>query len=89
MMRISQEYLKLQPCDIDGSKREKLKWFENCIGALDGTHILVTMSVEDRQRYRNRKGDISTNVLGVCDLDLKFIYVLSGWEGFASDSPVL
>ncbi|CAB4309511.1 unnamed protein product [Prunus armeniaca] len=28
MMRISQEYLKLQPCDIGGSEREKWKWFE-------------------------------------------------------------
>ncbi|BFG41564.1 hypothetical protein CerSpe_278380 [Prunus speciosa] len=89
MMRISQEYLKLQPCDIGGSERDKWKWFENCIGALDGTHIPVTVSAEDRPRYRNRKGDISTNVLGVCDPDLKFIYVLSGWEGSASDSRVL
>ncbi|XP_034202766.1 putative nuclease HARBI1 [Prunus dulcis] len=89
MMRISQEYLKLQPCDIGGSERDKWKWFENCIGALDGTHIPVTMSVEDRPRYRNRKGDISTNVLGVCDPYLKFIYVLSRWEGSASDSRVL
>ncbi|KAI5327596.1 hypothetical protein L3X38_026992 [Prunus dulcis] len=40
-------------------------------------------------RYRNRKGDISTNVLGVCDPYLKFIYVLSGWEGFASDARIL
>ncbi|VVA37393.1 PREDICTED: ALP1 [Prunus dulcis] len=59
------------------------------MGALDGTHILVTVSAEDRPRYRNRKGDISTNVLGVCDPDLKFIYVLSGWEGSASDARVL
>ncbi|CAL2272529.1 unnamed protein product [Prunus armeniaca] len=65
------------------------KNFKNCIGALDGTHIPVTVSTEDRPRYRNRKGDISTNVLGVCDPYLKFIYVLSGWEGSASDSRVL
>ncbi|CAL9029721.1 unnamed protein product [Prunus brigantina] len=89
MMRISEEYLKLHPCAIGGSERDKWKWFENCIGALDGTHIPVTVSAEDRPRYRNRKGDISTNVLGVCDPDLKFIYVLSGWEGSASDARVL
>ncbi|VVA39889.1 PREDICTED: ALP1 [Prunus dulcis] len=77
------------PCDIGGSERDKWKWFENCIGALDGTHIPVIVSAEDRPRYRNRKVDISTNVLGVCDPDLKFIYVLSRWEGFKSDSRVL
>ncbi|CAL9021029.1 unnamed protein product [Prunus brigantina] len=83
MMRISEEYLKLHPCAIGGSEKDKWKWFENCIGPLDGTHIPVTVSAEDRPRYRNRNGDISTNVLGVCDPDLKFIYVLSGWEGSA------
>ncbi|KAG5125191.1 hypothetical protein JHK82_031928 [Glycine max] len=49
---------------------------KNSIEALDGIHIPVTVSAEDRPRYRNRKGDISTNVLGVCDPDLRFIYVL-------------
>ncbi|CAL9001103.1 unnamed protein product, partial [Prunus brigantina] len=86
---LHEEYLKLHPCAIGGSERDKWNWFENCIGALDGTHIPVIVSAKDRPRYRNRKGDISTNVLGVCDPDLKFIYVLSGWEGSASDACVL
>ena len=47
------------------------------------------MSSDDRPRYRNKKGGISTNALGVCDPDLKFIYVLPGWEGSVSDSRVL
>ena len=42
-----------------------------------------------KPRYRNRKGEISTNVLGVCTRDLKFVYVLSGWEGSATDSRIL
>ncbi|XP_040361307.1 protein ALP1-like [Rosa chinensis] len=88
-MRISKEYLKLQSSIIGSAEREKWKWFENCLGALDGTHIPVTVSAEERPRYRNRKGDISTNVLGVCAPDLKFIYVLPGWEGSASDARVL
>ena len=33
--------------------------------------------------------DLSTNVLGACDANIKFIYVLPGWEGFALDSRVL
>ena len=43
----------------------------------------------DKPRYRNRKDEISTNVLGVCTRDLKFAYVLSGWEGSATDSRIL
>ncbi|GJT69560.1 ALP1-like protein [Tanacetum coccineum] len=43
----------------------------------------------DRKPYRTRKGEICTNVLGVCTRDLMFSYVLAGWEGSTSDSPVL
>ena len=32
---------------------------------------------------------MTTNVLGVCDRNMKFLYVLAGWEGSASDSRVL
>lgn len=59
-----------------------------CLGALDGTYIKVQVPLEDRPRYRNRKGDISVNVLGVCDENMKFVYILSGWEGSAADSQV-
>ncbi|KAG4935656.1 hypothetical protein JHK85_050575 [Glycine max] len=62
---------------------------QRCIGALDGTHISVRVSPDERPRYRNRKGDVSTNVLAACGPNLRFIYVLSGWEGSAGDSRVL
>ncbi|XP_057787503.1 uncharacterized protein LOC131004763 [Salvia miltiorrhiza] len=65
------------------------QWFKGCLGALDGTYINVTVSNIDKPRYRTRKGQISTNVLGVCDRNLNFVYVLSGWEGSANDSRIL
>ncbi|KAL5549131.1 hypothetical protein UlMin_004362 [Ulmus minor] len=68
---------------------ERWKWFKNCLGALDGTYISVRVPVSDKPRYRNRKGHIATNVLGVCSQDMQFIYVLPGWEGSAADSRVL
>ncbi|KAL5179486.1 hypothetical protein HKD37_01G000783 [Glycine soja] len=48
---------------------------DRCIGALDGTHISVIVSPNERPRYCNRKGDVSTNVLAVCGL---FICYLGG-----------
>ncbi|GAU43673.1 hypothetical protein TSUD_302360 [Trifolium subterraneum] len=57
--------------------------------ALDGTYIKVNVPEADKSRYRTRKGEIATNVLGVCSPDLQFIYVLPGWEGSAADSRVL
>ena len=62
---------------------------KGCLGALDGTYIKVRVPASDRKPYRTRKGEICTNVLGVCTRDLEFIYVLAGWEGSAADSRVL
>lgn len=62
---------------------------KGCLGALDGTYISVQAPARVSTMYRNRKGFISVNVLGVCDKDMKFVYVLSGWEGSANDGRVL
>jgi hypothetical protein len=39
-------------------------------------------------RYRNRKGFIGQNVLAACNFAMFFVYILSGWEGSASDSLI-
>ncbi|KAL1225898.1 Protein ALP1-like [Cardamine amara subsp. amara] len=64
-------------------------YFKNCVGAIDGTHIFAMVANKDAAAFRNRKGDISQNVLAACNFDLEFIYVLSGWEGSAHDSRIL
>ena len=62
---------------------------QNCVGALDGTYIEVHVLANDKPQYRSRKNNVATNVLGVCAPDMQFIYVLSGWEGSATDGRVL
>ncbi|XLR23874.1 hypothetical protein S83_051774, partial [Arachis hypogaea] len=59
------------------------------LGGLDGAYIDVTVPEKDKSRYRIRKGNISTNVLGVCNQDMNFVYELSGWKGSASGSKIL
>ena len=49
----------------------------------------MTVPVADWPRYRTKKNEIATNVLGVCSHDMQFIHVLPGWEGSAVDSRVL
>ena len=61
---------------------------QNYLVALDGTHIKLNVLEGDKPRYRNRKGEVTTNVLGVCSQDMQLIYVLAGWEGSAIDSRV-
>lgn len=82
--------LLVEPAPIsDDCTHPRWSWFKGCLGALDGTHIRVKVPVSDKPRYRTRKGEIAVNVLGVCDRDMKFVYVLPGWEGSAADARVL
>ena len=47
------------------------------------------MSNEDAPRYQGRKGYTTQNVLVACSFDLKFTYVLPGWEGTTSNSRII
>ncbi|KAL4287525.1 hypothetical protein AHAS_Ahas19G0194900 [Arachis hypogaea] len=59
------------------------------VRALDGIYIEVIVPESEKARYRIRKDKICTNVLGVCNREMGFIYVLNGWKGSASDSRIL
>jgi hypothetical protein len=39
--------------------------------------------------FRGRKHSSTQNVLAAVDFDLKFTYVLAGWEGSAHDALIL
>jgi hypothetical protein len=43
---------------------------------------------QTRLAYRNRKGFVSQNCLFVCLFTLLFTYVLTGWEGSATDARI-
>ncbi|KAF8393860.1 hypothetical protein HHK36_020058 [Tetracentron sinense] len=64
-------------------------WFEDCIGAIDGTHVRASFPIALQARFRGRKEGTTQNVLAVVSFDLKFMYVLAGWEGSAHDSHIL
>ena len=63
-------------------------FFEDCIGALDGTHISAIVPSDLHGVFRNRKGFLSQNVLGVVNFEMIFQYALVGWEGSAHDGRV-
>ncbi|KAL8501761.1 hypothetical protein ACS0TY_021036 [Phlomoides rotata] len=82
--------LLITPVPIpEDSSDNRWRYFKGCIGALDGTYIPVKVPHSDIPRYRNCKGNVSVNVLAVCDKNMNYIYVLSGWEGSAVDSRIL
>ena len=51
--------------------------------------VCVKVSNEDAPKYQGRKGYTTQNVLATCSFDLKFTYVLPGWEGTALDSRII
>jgi hypothetical protein len=89
ILSLHREFIKLPDPSTQAPNDYKWKWFGNAIGAIDGCHIDVCVNVADQGRYRNRKQAITTNMLGVVDWNMKFLYALPGWEGSALDSRVL
>ena len=63
-------------------------FFDGAIGAIDGTHINCCPSAAEWQSARNRKGGVMQNCLACCTFDLRFQYVLSGWDSSAADAAV-
>jgi hypothetical protein len=39
--------------------------------------------------FRDCKGSTTQNVMAAVDFDMKFTYVLAGWEGSAHDALIL
>lgn len=79
----------LPVCAQIASNPKFTPYFDDCLGALDGTHIDMHVPASMASAYRNRKGSISQNVLAACTFDLRFCYILPGWEGSAHDSRIL
>jgi hypothetical protein len=63
--------------------------FKDCIEALDGTHIRVSLSPEEQARFIGKTGIPTQNVLVICDFDMRFTYVVAGQPGTFHDTSVL
>ena len=59
------------------------------MGAIDGTHVPTNVPIEIQEKFRGRKKRTPQNVLATITFNLKFIYILAGWEGSTHDSRVL
>jgi hypothetical protein len=59
------------------------------VGAIDGTHVLARVPRHMQSTFMGRKHTTTQNVLAAVDWDLRFTYVLAGWEGSAHDALIL
>ena len=71
------------------SDKGYLPYFEGCRGAVDGTHIPISVPESKQAPWRNRKGHITQNVFACVDFAMNFCWVLAGWEGSAHDGRVI
>jgi hypothetical protein len=64
------EYIKLN--------RSFFPYFKDYVGAIDGTYIPISPPENIKSNYRNQKGELSQNVLTVCNFDMRFTDILCG-----------
>ncbi|XP_030925049.1 uncharacterized protein LOC115952109 [Quercus lobata] len=71
------------------NSRRFYPYFKDCVGVIDGTHVRASVPIEIQGRFRGQKGGTAQNVLVAITFDLRFTYMLAGWEGSAHDSRIL
>ncbi|KAL1222747.1 Protein ALP1-like [Cardamine amara subsp. amara] len=75
--------------DDDDDDSRFYPYFKDCVGVVDSFHIPVMVGVDEQGPFRNNNGLLTQNVLAASSFDLRFNYVLAGWEGSASNQQVL
>ena len=67
---------------------KKCLLLQDCIGAIDGTHISAWVPTNRQTSFRGRKTVITQNVMCACDFDMMFTFVYIGWKGTTTDARV-
>ena len=62
---------------------------QDCVGVIDGTHVRASVPPKIQGRFCGHKDGTTQNVLAAISFDLKFTYILAGWESSVHDSHVL
>jgi len=61
---------------------------QDCIGAIDGTHVKARLPRGEEVPYIGRKGYPTQNILAIVDFNMCFTFAWAGWEGSAHDARI-
>jgi len=90
--KLKEEYLSI-PSEEDWKRIAKEFWdiwnFPNCIGALDGKHVVIDAPPNSGTLYYNYKKTFSIVLLALVDAQYKFLAVDIGAYGKNSDGGIL
>uniref|UniRef100_A0A182NJ33 BTB domain-containing protein n=1 Tax=Anopheles dirus TaxID=7168 RepID=A0A182NJ33_9DIPT len=74
----------------DTAEQFALRWqFPHCLGAIEGSHVLIEKPPNSGSMYYNYKGTHSIVLLAVVDANYQFLTVSAGMNGRLSDGGVL
>lgn len=84
-------YVKQATAIPDLSDNPKRRFFQGAYGCVDGSHLAIEVRTQEKENWRNRKNEISTNAVLICGVDgeLVFQYANFGAEGPGGDTQVL
>ena len=69
--------------------RFEQKWnFPNCIGCIDGKHVLVQKPDNAGSQFYNYKGTHSVLLMGICNASYRFIVADVGQKGSGNDAGI-
>lgn len=73
------------------SKFEKIRGLPNCCGAIDTTHIMMTLPTSDQYSdvWLDSEKNSSMILQAIVDPEMRFRDIIAGWPGSLSDSIVL
>eukprot|EP00102_Acyrthosiphon_pisum_P011463 XP_008180195.1 PREDICTED: uncharacterized protein LOC103308511 [Acyrthosiphon pisum] len=73
---------------VQNFKNLRINYMPNTVGCIDGCHIRIHSPKDKRSDYTNRKMYQSIVLLAVCNAQLEFTYIFSGWPGSSHDARV-
>ena len=63
-------------------------FFQDALRAINGSHFNAHITASDQDALCDCNGALTTNALAICDFNMWFLHIQSGWEGSVADAQM-